>query len=163
MGFGGFDPSGGHRSGGTGGKGGAEPLASINMTPLIDVMLVLLVIFIMASPLLPRQIGLALPKTALAPQAAQNPDVTPPPTRTVSIDAAGRLQWDGVGIDAGELAARMHAAAALSPQPQIALRADRQTPYARVAEVMAAAQREGLTRFGFVVDTAAPAVSASSP
>ena len=159
MGFGGFDSGGGgHR----GGSAGAEPLASINMTPLIDVMLVLLVIFIMASPLLPQQIGLSLPKTTLAPQAPHRADVTPPPTITVSIDADGHLQWDGVGMDAGALAGRMHAAAAVNPQPQIALRADQHTPYALVAEVMAAAQRAGLTRFGFVVDAAAAVAPAPS-
>ncbi|WP_347556784.1 biopolymer transporter ExbD [Robbsia sp. KACC 23696] len=130
------------------------------MTPLIDVMLVLLVIFIMASPLLPRQIGLELPKASLAPQAARGADETPPPVVSLSIDAAGRLQWNGADIDATALSARMHAAASADPQPQIALRADQRTPYARIAQVMAVAQREGLTRFGFVVDSPASAGAA---
>ncbi|KKB63040.1 hypothetical protein WM40_13530 [Robbsia andropogonis] len=157
MGFGGFDPHGNGQDGGTeqssaSGRYGPGPLAIINMTPLIDVMLVLLVIFILASSLAPRQIGLQLPKTALAPRSPGPAEPTPP-TITISIDVNGARQWNGAAVDAAGLDARLRAAAARDPQPQIALQADQRTPYARIAEVMAAAQRVGLTRFGFVVDT----------
>ncbi|MCY0388877.1 biopolymer transporter ExbD [Robbsia sp. Bb-Pol-6] len=138
MAFGSFDPA----------SRQARPpvLAEINMTPLIDVMLVLLVIFILAAPLFARSLALDLPKAQVA--------AVPPSTAPVialAIDRAGRLSWNGTVITTAELARRLRDAAALTPQPDIAFSADRTTPYQRITDVMAAAQRAGMSRFGFVV------------
>lgn len=121
-------------------------LADINMTPLIDVMLVLLVIFILAAPLFARSIALDLPRARVAAAPAASAPVV-----ALAIDRAGRLSWNGAVVDPEELARRLRAAAARSPQPEIAFSADRATPYQRITDVMAAAQRAGMSRFGFVV------------
>ena len=138
MAFGGFEPE--ARSQRT------PPLAEINMTPMIDVMLVLLVIFIISAPLFSRSIGLRLPKeTVPASAAASGPRVA------VALDKSGQLFWEGAKITDAELDTRFAQAAARQPQPDIAFSADEQIPYARIAHVMAAAQRAGVRRFGFVV------------
>ncbi|MGQ7840037.1 ExbD/TolR family protein, partial [Burkholderia pseudomallei] len=104
----------------------SQPMADINMTPLIDVMLVLLVIFIITAPLLTHAIRLDLPKVAAAP-ARETPE-----TITVSIDAAGKLYWNDAPVapvapDA--LAARLRDAAAAGQDPELHLRAARDTRY----------------------------------
>jgi biopolymer transport protein ExbD len=137
MAFGGFDSRG----------GSPQPMAEINTTPLVDVMLVLLVIFIITAPLLTHAIRLDLPQ-AQAPASAEKPD-----TITVSIDAQGRVYWNDAPVaDALALEARMREAAARTPQPDLHLRADQQVVYRKVAEVMAAAQQSGLSKIGFVTD-----------
>ena len=136
MAFGGLD-SGNH----------PQPMAEINTTPLVDVMLVLLVIFIITAPLLTHAIRLDLP-VAQAPVAAQEPE-----TVTLSIDARGALFWNDepvAGIDA--LGERLKQAATRRPQPDLHLRADRDTRYQRIAEVMARAQQAGIAKLGFVTD-----------
>jgi len=121
-------------------------LAEINMIPLIDVMLVLLVIFIVTAPLLTHAVKVDLPKVS------STPNLTKPDNVQVAIDAAGRVFWNGTAVDAAELGRQLKAAAVLSPQPELQLRAERTTPYEKVAEVMSAAAREGLTRIGFVTE-----------
>jgi biopolymer transport protein ExbD len=122
-------------------------MADINTTPLVDVMLVLLVIFIITAPLLTHAIRLDLPQ-AQAAASAEKPD-----TITVSIDAQGRVYWNDVPVaDAAALETRMREAAARTPQPDLHLRADQQVVYRKVAEVMAAAQQSGLSKIGFVTD-----------
>lgn len=134
------------------GKGGeSTPLAEINMVPLIDVMLVLLVIFMVTAPLLTHAVKIDLPK------AASQPNLTRPDHVSLAIDAAGKTWWNGEAVGRPELATRLAGAAAQSPQPELHLRADRATQYQVIAEVMAAAARAGLTRIGFVSD---PNVSA---
>jgi biopolymer transport protein ExbD len=137
MAFGGFDSR----------SGPMQPMSEINTTPLVDVMLVLLVIFIITAPLLTHAIRLDLPQ-AQAPTAAE-----PPETVTVSIDADGRLYWNDEALaDQAALRERLAAATAGSPQPELHLRADQQTRYQRIAEVMSAAQQAGIARIGFVTD-----------
>ncbi len=137
--------------------GNTQPMAEINTTPLVDVMLVLLVVFIITAPLLTHSIPLDLP-TAQAPATAQKPE-----TITLSIDPAGKVFWNDeplAGNDA--LGKRLRAAAARQPQPELHLRADRETRYQRIAEVMSSAQQAGIARLGFVtepVDRARPARS----
>ena len=129
-------------------KSGADsaPMAEINMIPLIDVMLVLLVIFIITAPLLTHAVKIELPK------AASQANLTRPDPIALSLDGAGQLYWNGERIERAQLTQRMAAAAAVEPQPELHLRADRTTQYQALAEVMAAAGRAGLTRIGFVSD-----------
>jgi biopolymer transport protein ExbD len=125
-------------------------LAEINMIPLIDVMLVLLVIFIVTAPLLTHAVKVDLPRASSAP------NLTKPDNVQVAIDRAGQVHWNGEAVTAPVLAERLRAAAAQSPQPELHLRAERTTPYEKVAEVMSAAAREGLTRIGFVTEPKSP-------
>jgi len=125
---------------------GSAPMAEINMVPLIDVMLVLLVIFMVTAPLLTHAVKIDLPK------AASRPNITRPDHVSLAIDAAGTTWWNGEVVTKPELAARLARSAAQSPQPELHLRADRSIAYQAVAEVMAAAARAGLTRIGFVSD-----------
>ena len=129
-------------------KSGADsaPMAEINMIPLIDVMLVLLVIFIITAPLLTHAVKIELPT------AASQANLTRPDPIALSLDGAGQLYWNGERIERAQLTQRMAAAAAVEPQPELHLRADRTTQYQALAEVMAAAGRAGLTRIGFVSD-----------
>jgi biopolymer transport protein ExbD len=133
----------------------AAPMAEINMTPLIDVMLVLLVIFIITAPLFSHAIRLDLPKVAAAP-ARQTPQ-----TIALSIDAAGKLYWNGTLITLEQMRARFAQAGrtAQADQPEIQLRAERSTRYEVIAQVMGAAQQAGLERIGFVTDPPPPGAS----
>ncbi len=132
----------------------SAPMADINMTPLIDVMLVLLVIFILTAPLLTHAIRLDLPRAASA-AAADTPQ-----TITVALDAAGKLYWNDAPtpITQAELQTRLNAAArsGAAEAPELHLRADQAVPYRAVAAVMAAAQQAGLDRIGFVTAPATP-------
>ncbi len=125
---------------------GNDALAEINMIPLIDVMLVLLVIFIVTAPLLTHAVKVDLPKASSAP------NLTRPDNVQLAIDAVGQVYWNGEVVDAPALERKLRAAARLSPQPELHLLAERRTPYEKVAEVMSAAAREGLTRIGFVTE-----------
>ena len=123
-----------------------ESMADINVTPMVDVMLVLLVIFIISAPMFTNAVQLELPKAKAraVQQEAQ--------TVTLAIDAAGAVYWNNEALAEGELERRLAAAAAQPEQPDLQLRADKDTRYEVVAQVMAAAQSHGLTRLGFVTD-----------
>ena len=128
-------------------KGGdGAPMAEINMIPLIDVMLVLLVIFIITAPLLTHAVKIDLPKASSAP------NITKPDNIQLGIKASGEVYWNGELVDNNALMSRMAAAAKLNPQPEVHLRADRTTEYQKVAEVMAAAARAGLVKIGFITE-----------
>jgi len=128
-------------------RGSAQtPMAEINMIPLIDVMLVLLVIFIITAPLLTHAVKVDLPS------AASQPNLTRPEHISLTIDAAGGFFWNGEALDHAALRARLQAASAQRPQPELHLRADRATAYQALAEVMADAANAGLTRIAFVSD-----------
>jgi biopolymer transport protein ExbD len=135
MAFGGFNK-----------QGVASPMAEINMIPLIDVMLVLLVIFIVTAPLLTHAVKIDLPK------ASSSPNITKPDNVQLGIKADGQLYWNGDAIDAAGLESRFAASAKLDPQPEVHIRAEGATQYERVATVMSAAARTGLTKIGFVTD-----------
>jgi len=126
--------------------GGTAPMAEINMIPLIDVMLVLLVIFIITAPLLTHAVKVDLPKAASAANQ------TKPDNVQLAIDAQGIVYWNGEMLDRSGWRSRMDAAAAQKPQPEVHIRADGEVPYRRVAEVMSDAARAGLTRLGFLTD-----------
>ena len=128
------------------GKGSQAPMAEINMIPLIDVMLVLLVIFIITAPLLTHAVKVDLPK------ASSQVNLTKPDNIQLAIDHAGAVYWNGEEVGLAEWRARMATAARLQPQPEIHLRADSEVAYRRVAQVMSDAAKAGLTRIGFVTD-----------
>lgn len=134
-----------------GGAAPPQPMAEINTTPLVDVMLVLLIIFIVTAPLLTHGIKIDLPK-ATSTAAPEQPE-----TVTLSVDAEGRVFWNDAPMAEGDLPAAMAQAAARNPQPELHLRADMNTKYQRLAEIMAIARNAGLTKLGFVTDPNVPA------
>ncbi|CUI05782.1 biopolymer transporter ExbD [Massilia sp. P8910] len=121
-------------------------MSDINVTPMVDVMLVLLVIFIITAPMFTHAVKLDLPRAQAAAVRQQ------PATVTIAIDAAGALHWSGEQVDPAGLDARLTQAARQAPQPELQLRADKNTRYEVVAQVMAAAQSHGLSKLGFVTD-----------
>jgi biopolymer transport protein ExbD len=125
-------------------RNAGAPVAEINMVPLIDVMLVLLVIFIVTAPLLTHSVKLELPTASS--------QVRPPPAEKIefAIDAAGGLYWNGEPLSRAEAARRFAAEATKQPQPEVHLRADQQVAYRVVAQTLADASKAGLTRVGFV-------------
>lgn len=132
MAFGGFN------------RGEPAPMAEINMVPLIDVMLVLLVIFIITAPLLTHAVKIDLPK------ASSHPNLTRPENIQLAIRASGDIFWNGEPVTRRQLRERLAASSRLQPQPEIHLRADRTTLYQAIAEVMADTAKAGLTRIGFI-------------
>lgn len=127
-----------------------RPLSDINVTPLVDVMLVLVVIFIVTAPLMASAIRLDLPRT----DAGRATEV--PKSVSVAIDAGGRLFVDGQPLSEADLPARLAAVAAASRESEVQLRADRTVPYGRVVELMAVANKAGLSRIGFVTEAPLP-------
>ncbi len=125
---------------------GAAPMSDINMTPLIDVMLVLVVIFIITAPLLASSIKLELPRTEAA-----KPNEAPRFTLVV-VDKAGQAFLDDEPVGFEELGRRLAQTAAANPDTELQLRADEAVPYGRVVEVLGLAQKAGMTRIGFVAD-----------
>jgi biopolymer transport protein ExbD len=118
----------------------------INTTPLVDVMLVLLIIFIMTIPVMNDSVKIDLPR------AANQPNEVKPQTINLAIDAQGQVFWNSELISEPQMLTRINQASKVTPQPELHLRADRQTPYEKVAQVMAAAQSGGLTKMGFVTE-----------
>ncbi|MGB7990421.1 MAG: biopolymer transporter ExbD [Candidatus Methylophosphatis roskildensis] len=128
----------------------SAPLAEINMVPMIDVMLVLLIIFIITAPLLTHAVKVDLPR-------AQSEVNHPPPEHIqIGIDADARIYWSGEAVSLEQLAERMRAAAAADPRTELQLRADQAVAYRVVAQVMSEAARHGLARIGFVTEPATP-------
>ena len=126
------------------------PMAEINTTPLVDVMLVLLIIFMITAPLLTHQIKIDLPQAS----AIKSPDK--PEIVTVAIDGAGSTFWNNSPVTKAEMAERLSVASRQQPQPELHLRADKNTQYQALAEVMAAAQNAGIRRMGFVTSPKGP-------
>lgn len=121
-----------------------EVLSEINMIPLIDVMLVLLIVFIITVPVIRHAVQLELP------QATSQPSQERPATIRLAIDAQGQYHWNEAAISDQELQTRLDAAAAQQPQPELHLSGDKAVRYERVAQAMAAAQRAGLGKIGFL-------------
>ncbi|WP_019141833.1 ExbD/TolR family protein [Noviherbaspirillum massiliense] len=122
------------------------PMSEINVTPMVDVMLVLLVIFIITAPLFTHAIRLDLPTAQSAP-APEKPE-----TISLSIDGEGKIFWNNDAIQQQDLDARLATAAQQTPQPELQLRADKSTRYEIIAQVMAAAQNSGMSKMGFVTE-----------
>ena len=128
---------------------GSAPMSEINMTPLIDVMLVLVVIFIITAPLLASSIKLDLPKTDAA-----KPNEAPRFVMLV-VDKTGQTYIDDKAVAFSELPERFGQIAQQNPDTELQLRADEAVPYGRVVQVMGAAQKAGLNRLGFVANPSA--------
>ena len=120
------------------------PMSEINTTPLVDVMLVLLVIFIITAPLLTHAVKIDLP------QASSQPLPEKPEVISVSIDATGKMCWNDMPLVQGELKVKLAQIALKTPQPELNVRADKETRYQILAEVMADAQNAGISKLGFV-------------
>jgi len=132
---------------------GTPPMSDINMTPLIDVMLVLLVIFIITAPLMVSALRVDLPQTV----GAKN--LHAPKFVTVTLDKAGALYVNEQAVDSLALADRLQRAAQANPNTELQLRADTTVPYGRVVEVMGIAQKAGLSRIGFVATPPKPTLN----
>jgi biopolymer transport protein ExbD len=125
-------------------KSTAAPMADINMVPLIDVMLVLLVICILTAPLLTHAVKLELPR------ASSQANQLKPDKIEFAIDAAGLRYWNGEPVSRVQAAERFAAEGKRQPQPEVHLRADQGTAYRHVAETLADASKAGLAKVGFV-------------
>ena len=123
-----------------------EVVSEINMTPLVDVMLVLLIIFMLTVPVLTHSVNLELPR------AENTPTLTKPDTVVLAVTSDGALYWNEDRIDPALLDQRLAAVAAAATQPEVHIRGDRQVDYESVLKVMAAAQRAGIQKLGFVTE-----------
>lgn len=123
-----------------------QPMSEINVTPLVDVMLVLVVIFIITAPLLASSIRLDLPK-AEGTQAGEAPRFV-----TISLNKDGQSFLNDKPVNQAQLAEQLAASARQNPDTEVQLRADQGVPYGRVVEVMGAAHKAGLNRIGFVAE-----------
>ena len=124
------------------------PMADMNVVPLVDVMLVLLVIFIVTAPLLTHAVKIDLPK------ASSSANITKPEHIEFGIRESGELFWSGEAVALEMLPQRFAAESVKQPQPELHIRADRHVHYEKVAQVMALAAKAGLARIGFVSDPA---------
>jgi len=133
MAFGGFNQ-----------EGRQAPMSDINMVPLIDVMLVLLIIFMITAPLLTHSVKIDLP-TASSEISNEEPE-----TVTLALDEKGTMYWNNEIISDAQLTARLAEAAAQSKQPELHLRADRDTRYQQLADIMSRARQAGIQKMGFI-------------
>lgn len=133
MAFGGFNEGGGNAQ-----------MSDINMVPLIDVMLVLLIVFMITAPLLTHSVQIELP-TASSQSTNEEPD-----TVSVAIDGEGQFYWNDEPIGRDALEGRLEDIARQDPQPALHLRADRDTRYQTLAEVLASARQAGVRQIGFI-------------
>jgi len=122
------------------------PMADMNVVPLVDVMLVLLVIFIVTAPLLTHAVKIDLPK------ASSNVNITKAEHIELGVRENGELFWNGEPVSLDVLPQRFATEAPRQPQPELHIRADRHVHYEKVAQVMALAAKAGLARIGFVSD-----------
>ncbi len=125
----------------------APPMSEINVTPLVDVMLVLLVIFMLTAPLLTSAIRLDLPQA----EGLQSGEA--PQSVTVALDAKGQLFFNDKPVDAAALAQQFEVTARRNRDTEVQLRVDESIPYGQVVSLMGSAQKAGLTRIGFVAQS----------
>jgi biopolymer transport protein ExbD len=123
-----------------------EVMNEINMTPLVDVMLVLLIIFIITVPVMKHAVNIDLPRATSEPEQAK------PQNILFSVTADGSYYWNEQKIDDSELPARLAAQAAKEPQPELHIRGDKAVRYERVAKVMSQAREAGVRKIGFVTE-----------
>ena len=123
-----------------------DVMNEINMTPLVDVMLVLLIIFIITVPVMKHAVNIDLPRATNLPQDAK------PETVRLSVDAQGDYYWNENRVEAAALVDLLRAEAAKNPQPELHIRGDKAVRYEKVAQAMAAAQQAGLRKIGFITE-----------
>ena len=123
-----------------------DVMNEINMTPLVDVMLVLLIIFIITVPVMKHAVNVDLPR------ATNQPENIKPETVRLSVSADGKYFWNEFEVTEEELFPRLQTEAAKEPQPDLHIRGDKNVRYEFVAQAMAAAQRAGVRKIGFVTD-----------
>jgi len=124
----------------------SPPMAEINMTPLVDVMLVLLIVFMITIPVMQHAVKVDLPQAS-----SQRNDVKPE-SINLSIATNGQVFWNSSPIDLNTLSIYAQTAAKKSPQPEVQLKADKNVRYESVAQVLSTAKRSGLTKIGFVTE-----------
>jgi len=123
-----------------------DVMNEINMTPLVDVMLVLLIIFIITVPVMQHSVNVDLP------QATNRPEDAKPETVRLSVDAQGAYFWNERRVEDKDLEPMLKSEAARNPQPELHIRGDKAVRYERVAQAMAAAQHAGLRKIGFITE-----------
>jgi biopolymer transport protein ExbD len=123
-----------------------DVMNEINMTPLVDVMLVLLIIFIITVPVMKHSVNIDLPR------ASSQPQETKPETVRLSVDAQGAYFWNESRVEDKDLARMLKVEAAKEPQPELHIRGDKDVRYERVAQAMSAAQQSGLRKIGFITE-----------
>lgn len=135
------------------------PMSEINVTPMVDVMLVLLVIFIITAPLFARGLFVELPSAKAGPLPEHNATID------ISIDVEGKIYWNGKIAQMNELGPRFAAESQKKPQPDLQLRADRNTRYEMLARILSEAQNNGISKIGFVTEPKAdsPAATSNAP
>ncbi|HQV22242.1 MAG TPA: biopolymer transporter ExbD, partial [Agitococcus sp.] len=121
-----------------------DVMSDINMTPLVDVMLVLLIIFIITVPVLTHSVKVDLPRASNQPNQVQNKPIT------ISVNQQGQIYWNDNVIDETTLAQQLGQIALQQPQPEVHIRGDRKVEYEYVMQVMAEAQRQGVQKLGFI-------------
>ncbi len=125
----------------------ASVMASINTTPLVDVMLVLLIIFLITIPVITKTVPVALPK------AVNIPTRTKPENITIAVDKEGNVYWNDKALPSRDaLLAYIREAAVRKPQPEIHIRGDKDTRYEAIGHVMYAIQRGGIQKVGFLTE-----------
>ncbi|MDP2262960.1 MAG: biopolymer transporter ExbD [Hydrogenophaga sp.] len=134
---------------------GYRPMSDINVTPLVDVMLVLLVIFIIAAPVMASRLALDLPQAQVPAPGAEPAGAVV----SLSLDAAGQVYWNDEPQDAEALRPRLQEQARRDPATELQLRADTAAPYGRVVQLIGLAQSAGLSRIGFVAEAVPGLVS----
>jgi biopolymer transport protein ExbD len=125
-----------------------EVMNEINMTPLVDVMLVLLIIFMITIPVMKHAVNIDLPRATNQPQDAK------PQTIRLSVDEKGQYYWNETPASDESVQQQLKAGASLSPQPELHIRGDKAVRYERVAQAMAAAQQAGIKKIGFITEPA---------
>ena len=124
---------------------GGGPMADINVTPLVDVMLVLLIIFMITAPLMSHKVKVELPQATLS----EKPEIDQPPI-TLAVTSAGKVYWNDEEVNADMLDARLAVLAQVTPQPQVDVRADNITKYSVIADVVKKVRLAGIRKVGFV-------------
>jgi biopolymer transport protein ExbD len=125
-----------------------EVMNEINMTPLVDVMLVLLIIFMITVPVMKHAVNIDLPRATNQPQDAK------PQTIRLSVDEKGQYFWNEIPTSDEAVLAQLKTAATQMPQPELHIRGDKAVRYERVAQAMAAAQLAGIKKIGFITEPA---------
>ncbi len=124
-----------------------KPMSEINTTPLVDVMLVLLIIFIITVPVITQSVKVELPK------AANIPTATKPENINIAVDREGNVFWNTSLVPTQDaMLDRLKAVAVLDPQPEIHVRGDRATAYEHIGRVMVLCQRAGIQKVGFITE-----------